>query len=196
MTWYQAQAFIFDMDGTLADSMPAHFEAWQAAAQRYDFAFPWQRFLELGGVPTRQTLAILCREQSLSLPNEEVAQFKETEVRNRLGAVQPIAPVVDVARWGYRNGVPMAVATGASAAVARITLECLGITHWFGAVRTADDVARHKPEPDVFLEAARAIGADPAHCAAFEDTDIGLQAIRAAGMVAFDVRQPVPPVPG
>ncbi len=195
MSWYTADALVFDMDGTLADSMPAHFQAWQAAAERFGFEFSWQRFLELGGVPTRQTLAILCREQTIRLPQDEVARYKEAAVRERLDAVQPIEPVLAVARWGYQQGRPMAVATGASSEVARITLNRLGITDWFRAVKTADDVARHKPDPDVFLEAARAIGAEPARCAAFEDTDIGLWAIRSAGMSAFDVRQPIPAIP-
>ncbi len=62
------------------------------------------------------------------------------------------------------------------------TLAALGITDWFAAVVAAEDTARHKPEPDVFLEAARRLDADPAACTVYEDTDIGLEAARRAGM--------------
>jgi HAD superfamily hydrolase (TIGR01509 family) len=68
------------------------------------------------------------------------------------------------------------------------TLAALGITDWFAAVVAAEDTARHKPEPDVFLEAARRMNADPATCTVYEDTDIGLEAARRAGMQAVDVR--------
>ena len=68
------------------------------------------------------------------------------------------------------------------------TLEALGITDWFAAVVAAEDTARHKPEPDVFLEAARRLGVDPARCTVYEDTDIGLEAARRAGMTPVDVR--------
>lgn len=183
------------MDGTLADSMPVHYAAWQQAADRYGFVFPESRFQALGGVPTWQTLEILCAEQSLDLPLAEVAQMKEAAVSEHLGNVEAIPEVLAIARWGKEHGLPMAVATGASRAHAETTLRTIGVRDWFGVVCTADDVSRYKPEPDVFLAAARGIHITPAECAAFEDTDIGLQAIRAAGMTAYDVRQPLPAAP-
>lgn len=195
MNWHAAKALIFDMDGTLADSMPVHYAAWQRAAERYGFEFSHTRFLALGGVPSYQTLEILCAEQGLNLPMDEVVAFKEASVSADLSAVQPIASVVAVARWGWHQGIPMGVATGASAHHAEVTLAVLGIRDWFGAVCSADDVTRFKPEPDVFLAAAKGIGATPGECFAFEDTDIGLQAIKAAGMRAFDVRNPLPELP-
>ncbi|MEX0584912.1 MAG: HAD family phosphatase [Natronospirillum sp.] len=195
MNWSQAKGLVFDMDGTLADSMPVHYEAWQAASKQFGFDFPHERFLQLGGVPTKQTLEILCAEQGLTLPLAEVVDFKEAAVSAHLGAVQPISAVMDIARWGHRQGIPMAVATGASAAHADVTLAVIGVRDWFGAVCTADDVTRFKPEPDVFLAAARGIGVAPSQCFGFEDTDIGILAIKAAGMRPFDVRQPLPALP-
>ncbi|WP_167855873.1 HAD family hydrolase [Natronospirillum operosum] len=192
MTWQQAKALIFDMDGTLADSMPAHYEAWQVAAQEFGFVFTPERFQQLGGVPTRQTLDILLREQGLDLPRERIAEVKESAIDGKLTAVRPIEPIFEIARWWHERGLPMAVATGASRRNAEITLTTLGARDWFPVVMTADDVSAHKPAPDVFLRAAEGLGVAPADCAAFEDTDIGLEAIRAAGMQAWDVRQPVP----
>lgn len=195
MHWNTADALIFDMDGTLADSMPAHYEAWQVAAREFGFTFTPERFQQLGGVPTRQTLDILCREQALDLPIEAVAQVKEQAVQAKLDQVLPLQPILDIARWWHQQGRPMAVATGASRANADVTLRTIGAERWFSVVMTAEDVSAHKPAPDVFLKAAEAIGAEPGRCAAFEDTDIGLQAIHAAGMQAWDVRQTVPAPP-
>jgi HAD superfamily hydrolase (TIGR01509 family) len=80
------------------------------------------------------------------------------------------------------------VASGGTQQVINDVLEHLGIRHLFDAVVTSEMVKRQKPAPDIFLEAARRIGVDPGCCRAYEDTDLGLQAIRAAGMEAVDVR--------
>ena len=192
LTWQTAQALIFDLDGTLADSMPAHYEAWQVAAREFGFEFTLERFHQLGGVPTRQTLEILCREQQLELPIEDAARVKEGAIQGHLDAVRPVEPILAIARWWHRQGRPMAIATGASKVNASVTLHALGASDWFPVVMAAEDVSAHKPAPDVFLRAAEGIGVAPADCAAFEDTDIGLQAIRAAGMQAWDVRQSIP----
>jgi HAD superfamily hydrolase (TIGR01509 family) len=82
----------------------------------------------------------------------------------------------------------MAIGSGSSRRLVTHTLQTLGITDWFGAVVTADDTARHKPDPDVFLEAARLLGAAPSFCTVYEDTDLGLEAARRAGMTGIDVR--------
>jgi HAD superfamily hydrolase (TIGR01509 family) len=82
----------------------------------------------------------------------------------------------------------MAIASGSSRRLVTHTLKTLGITDWFGAVVAAEDTARHKPEPDVFLEAARQLGAAPSFCTVYEDTDLGLEAARRAGMIGVDVR--------
>ena len=90
-------------------------------------------------------------------------------------------------RHRSREG-PLAIASGSVRRLVTRTLEALGITDWFAAVVAAEDTARHKPEPDVFLEAARRLGVDPAACTVYEDTDIGLEAARRAGMTPVDVR--------
>jgi HAD superfamily hydrolase (TIGR01509 family) len=103
------------------------------------------------------------------------------------GGVQPIQTVIELAR-SHRSEGPLAIASGSVRRLVTRTLEALGIADWFAAIVAAEDTVRHKPEPDVFLEAARRIGADPAHCIVYEDTDIGLEAARRAGMTAVDVR--------
>lgn len=182
------KALIFDMDGTLADTMPGHFIAWSNLAQKYGFSFPEDRFYSLGGVPTWRICKILLEEAGREdLDAHVLAEEKEAAFVKGLAHVKRLDPIVEIAE-AHVGKLPMAVATGGYRRVADPLLEVLGIRDWFGALVTADDVENHKPNPDTFLKAAEALGVDPADCRAFEDTDIGLQAIRSAGMDAVDIR--------
>lgn len=184
-----ARAFIFDLDGTLADTMPSHFVAWTTVARRHGLLFPEARFYAMGGVPTVKIAALLIQEAGLTLDPEVVSREKEQAYFDALapGEIRAIAPVLELARR-HRSEGPLAIASGGVRRVVTRTLSALGITDWFGAIVAAEDTARHKPEPDVFLEAARLLNADPATCTVYEDTDIGLEAAHRAGMRGVDVR--------
>jgi len=182
------QGIIFDCDGTLADTMPLHWRAWQLIAARHRFEFPEDRFYSLGGVPSREILKMLCNEQNLRFDYLQVAREKETEYLPLIAQVEPINTVVGVARE-YYGRIPLAVASGGSRGAIHQVLEHLGIVGLFAAVVTNEDVVNQKPAPDIFLEAARRIGVSPKLCRGYEDTDLGIQAIRAAGMEAVDVRE-------
>jgi HAD superfamily hydrolase (TIGR01509 family) len=191
MTWTappNTTALIFDCDGTLADTMPGHFRAWTAVLGRYGIPFPESRFYQLGGVPTAKIIRMLAEESGVVVTDLDLmVREKEGAFLLHLESVQPLAPVVRVAA-AYRGQLPMAVASGGYRDVITRTLDRLGVRDWFAAVVCAEDTVRHKPEPDVFLEAARRLGVAPAGCVVFEDTDIGLEAARRAGMTSVDVR--------
>jgi beta-phosphoglucomutase-like phosphatase (HAD superfamily) len=182
------QAIIFDCDGTLADSMPLHWRAWQVIARRHGFSLPEDRFYSLGGVPSRDILKVLRAEQDLPLDPLVVAREKEAEYLPLIAQVEPINTVVGVARENYGK-IPLAVASGGTKRVIEQVLVHLDIRHLFQAVVTSEDVMNQKPAPDIFLEAARRQRVPPQCCRAYEDTDIGMRAIRSAGMEAVDVRQ-------
>ena len=182
------QALIFDCDGTLADTMPLHWRAWEETVRIYDLQFTEERFYALGGVPARNILSMLFVEQErVGLDAHVIAKEKEERYLRLLPEVRAIEPVVELARV-CRGRVPLAVATGGSRPAIPLVLGALGILDWFGAVVTSQDVKNPKPAPDPFLEAARQLGVDPRRCRAYEDTDLGLASIRAAGMEAVDVR--------
>ena len=182
------KGLIFDCDGTLADTMPLHWKAWQAVAARYKLHFPEDRFYALGGVPSRDIFKMLADEQGVTLDHIEAAHEKEAAYLPLMSQIEPIHAVVDVAR-AHHGKVPMAVASGGTRQIIEQVLEHLGIRRWFKAVVTSECVVNQKPAPDIFLEAARRIGVEPHLCRAYEDTELGLQAIRAAGMEAVDVRK-------
>jgi beta-phosphoglucomutase-like phosphatase (HAD superfamily) len=181
------QGLIFDCDGTLADTMPLHWQAWQGISSRHKIHLPQDRFYALGGVPSREILRILSSEQGLRLDYLAVAREKEAEYLPLIAQVEPINAVVGIAREHFGK-IPMAVASGGTRHVIEQVLNHLGIRSLFQAVVTTEDVVRQKPAPDIFLEAAGRIGVPPHACRAYEDTPIGMQAIRAAGMEAVDVR--------
>ena len=184
----QIKGLIFDCDGTLADTMPLHWRAWQLITRRHDLHFPEDRFYSLGGVPSRDILKMLAEEQGRSLDHLAVAHEKENAYLPLMAEIEPIHAVVEIARDHFGK-VPLAVASGGTQAIITQVLEQLRIRHWFNAVVTSEMVKKQKPAPDIFLEAARRIGVDPHCCRAYEDTELGLQAIRAAGMEAVDVRR-------
>jgi beta-phosphoglucomutase family hydrolase len=181
------KGLIFDCDGTLADTMPLHWRAWHAVTRKYGLRFSEDRFYALGGVPARDIVQLLTREQGLAIDPLAVAQEKEAAYVRFMTQVEPVHAVVDIARRHFGT-VPLAVASGGNRAVIEQVLSHLGIRGWFTAIVTSEDVARQKPAPDIFLEAARRLGVPPQACRAYEDTDLGLEAIRAAGMDAVDVR--------
>lgn len=182
------EALIFDCDGTLADTMPAHYKAWLDILRDYPLTFPEDRFYALGGVPTTEIARILVTEAGLDIDHLALAKQKEQAFVTKIAEVTPIEKVVSIAR-ARRAEVPMAVASGGYRRVVEMTLRQIQIIDWFQTVVTAEDTTRHKPEPDVFLEAARRLGAPPSACTVYEDTDLGLEAARRAGMRGVDIRR-------
>jgi HAD superfamily hydrolase (TIGR01509 family) len=170
------------------DSLYAHYTAWTEILNRYEIPFTMERMWQLGGVPTAETIAILAREADMAVPVEIIARAKEARFLELIyDTVREVKPVVDIARH-YHGRLPLGVATGSATQVARGMLAALKIDHLFRTVVGADQVRRHKPEPDIFLETAGRLGVAPEHCCVFEDADGGILAARRAGMDVVDVR--------
>lgn len=180
-------AAIFDLDGTLADTMPVHFRAWQQVAGRHGLEFPESRFYAMGGVPTSKIAATLIAEQGLAVDPAVITREKEEAVLQLFTEVRPIDAVVQIARRCREVG-PVAIASGGGRLMVERTLLQIGLGDFFPVVVAAEDTTRHKPEPDVFLEAARRMGVPADICTVYEDTDLGLEAARRAGMRGVDVR--------
>jgi HAD superfamily hydrolase (TIGR01509 family) len=187
--WFRQDydAILFDCDGTLADTMPAHYRAWLAVTEPHGIPFGENRFYSLGGRPTRDILATLATEAGVTLDIDEAAQLKEQRFLDQIDGILPIRPVVDVVRR-CQGMVPLAVVTGGYQDVCQRILRRLGLTDAFATVVASEDTSRHKPEPEPFLEAARRLGARPERCVVWEDSSLGIEAARRAGMHWIDVR--------
>lgn len=186
------KAVIFDCDGTLVDSMPAHFEAWCEALSLYGAAgiFKEDVFFAMGGRPTIDIVAELNDEYDLKLNPEKVAFAKREAFLKRLHSVTLIDEVAAFAE-SLRGKVPMAVASGGSRMVVEKTLHAAGISDWFDEVVTAEDVTEGKPAPDVFLKAARLMNVPAMDCLALDDAPAGIIAAQRAGMQVIAIPTPV-----
>jgi HAD superfamily hydrolase (TIGR01509 family) len=153
-------AYIFDCDGTLADTMPTHYQAWLSALGEHE---------------------LLNERHGLNLPVLETVAQKEARFLELSPEIAAIEPVVALAKE-YAGKKPMAVASGGHRRIVMNTLRALGIADLFQAVVTAEDYQRGKPAPDPFLEAALRLGVAPGQCLVFEDTATGIAAAEAAGM--------------
>ena len=182
------RGLIFDWDGTLIDSMPTHYLAWRDTVQQLGAEFPEPLFYELAGVPSDRIVEVLNQEFGYKLDPYVVATAKEALFMEKyLSQAVLIEPVMEIARTN-KGKRPLAVATGGVPPVIGQGLANNNLEDFFDAVVTSEDVARGKPEPDTFLEAARRLGVEPQFCQVFEDSDAGLEGARRAGMVATDVR--------
>lgn len=184
------QAIIFDMDGTLVDSGKLHETAWIKTLQ--EFAIPVDRPLmrSLAGVSTLETLVHLMAhfDRTSEVPVEAMSAFKEGAVRENLTqCVRPTALESIVDR--YLGLKPMSVGTGANTDEARMILDLCGLGERLSIVVGADQVANPKPAPDTFLRCADKMGVEAAGCVVLEDSALGLEAARNAGMSGIDVLQ-------
>ncbi|MGJ8656856.1 MAG: HAD family hydrolase [Akkermansiaceae bacterium] len=186
------EAVIFDLDGTLVDSMPAHFQAWREALAQFNVpkdVFPEDVFYSMGGRPTKDIVVELNGEFGLNIDPTDVALAKREAFMNLLDKVEINEDVVNYAR-SMRGKVPMAIATGGTRVVAEKTLQAVGISDLFDEVVTANDVACGKPAPDIFLEAASRLEVDPTKCLVLEDAPAGIMAAQSAGMEVVTVPAP------
>ena len=183
----QPEGLIFDCDGTVVDTMPIHYAAWRATTARHGLVFPEDRFYALGGVSPFEVLRMLSEEQGVEIDSEAVTYQKEAKYMELIGNAKEIPEVMQIVRKSHGK-LPMAIASGGTHETVEGILQHCGIRHYFDAIVTSQDVENPKPAPDTFFEAARRINVAPEKCRAYEDADMGIKAILAAGMEAVDVR--------
>ena len=167
--------------------MPIHFKAWSSTTKEHGLVFPEDRFYALGGVSPFEVLRILSSEQGVEVDPEAVTREKESRYMELIAEAGEIPEVMQIVRENHGK-IPMAVASGGTHETVEGILDHCSIRHYFDAIVTSEDVENPKPAPDTFLEAARRINVAPEKCRAYEDADMGMKAILAAGMDAVDVR--------
>ncbi len=183
------KAYLFDCDGTIADSMPLHYVAWSRALSEWNCEFREETFYAWGGMPVADIISALNLKHGLSMPVEDVASRKEQLYYEILPQLKPVPEVLEHIEASHGQ-VPFAVVSGSTRDSVTASLEVLKILDRFDTLVCAGDYARSKPDPEPFLIAAERLGIAPADCLVFEDTDMGIQAATAAGMTSVKVPQP------
>jgi HAD superfamily hydrolase (TIGR01509 family) len=182
-------AYLFDLDGTIADSMPLHFLAWNKALARHNCPFPEDLFYAWGGRPVPEIVDQLNRDHNLAMNVEEVSREKEELYLELIPQLQPIPEVLEEIHRTHGQ-IPFAVVSGSPRDSVVRTLTALGILDLFETLVCAGEYTQGKPHPEPFLLAAQKLNVEPSACLVFEDADLGIQAATAAGMQSIKIPQP------
>jgi HAD superfamily hydrolase (TIGR01509 family) len=182
-------AYLFDCDGTITDSMPAHHVAWRRALGEWGAEFAEDLFYAWGGRPVAEIVADLNAAQGLAMPVAEVAERREQIFRAMLPEIPAVPEVLEHIEDAYGR-VPFAVVSGSTRDSVTASLTAVGLLDRFEVLVCAGDYVNAKPDPECFLLAARKLGVAPRRCLVFEDTDLGVRAAAAAGMASLRVPSP------
>ena len=183
------RGLIFDLDGTLVDSMPLHFRGWLTACEKYGTAIDGTFLRKHTGSPGWLIASEIIKYCKLD-GNVTIDQIMADKLESFYAAqhqLKPIEPVVDIVKK-YYGILPMAVGTGGQRDVVEKTLEATGLIKYFDIIVTASDVDNFKPHPETFLKCASMMNVSPECIEVFEDGELGISAARTAGMVVTDVR--------
>lgn len=183
------EAYLFDCDGTIADSMPLHYIAWKQALGEHGCDFPEDLFYQWGGMPVHEIISTLNQRHGLSMPVEEVATRKENLYYEYLPRLTAVPEVLDVIESSH-GSLPFAVVSGSTRESVTASLQSLRLLDKFDTLVCAGDYKRSKPHPEGFLLAAERLGVAAEKCLVFEDTAMGIEAATAAGMASVKVLQP------
>jgi len=183
------EAYLFDCDGTIVDSMPLHYIAWSRALGEWNCEFPESTFYAWGGYPVVKIISLLNEQQGLAMPVEEVAHRKEAlyyEILHQLKAVPEVLEQIEA----QHGKIPLAVVSGSTRESVTASLKALNLLDRFKVLVCAGDYTHGKPDPEPFLTAAAKLGVRPESCLVFEDTEMGIQSATAAGMASVKILQP------
>ena len=181
------QALIFDLDGTLIDSAPLHYEALRAVLAEREISLDWNWYHRQLGMTFAGMLKRLELSSGQRLPLTEILASTQQIFISQLERLTIHEDVAALART-LHGRVGLAVASNGHRPLVEASLRATGLLPLFDTIVSVDDVAAGKPAPDMFLEAAHRLGARPELCQVLEDSDEGLEAARRAGIPARDVR--------
>ena len=182
-------AYLFDCDGTIVDSMPLHYLAWKKTLSEWKCDFSEELFYKWGGMPVAEVIATLNRERGLQMPVEELEHRKENLYYELLPQLKAIPEVLEHIEEQHSK-IPFAVVSGSTRKSVIKSLTIVNLLGRFETLVCAGEYQKSKPDPEAFLMAAANLGVAPEVCLVFEDTDMGIQAARAAGMASVKVPPP------
>lgn len=183
----KVKGLIFDLDGTLADTMSLHLEAWNEVGDKLGLFLSAQDNQDTAGMPTEEIVRYFNKERNLNIDPKKFSIAKEEcFVNKKLPQVQAYPPISQFVYELYGK-MPLAIGTGSTRELTLKVLDNLKLTNHITAIATADDIQNHKPAPDTFLKAAKDMGIAPENCLVFEDSKLGIKAALDGGMQAIDI---------
>jgi HAD superfamily hydrolase (TIGR01509 family) len=174
-------AYLFDCDGTIVDSMPLHYLAWKKALSEWGCDFSEKLFYEWGGMPVADIISTLNGRHGLSMPVEQVGRRKENLYYELLPELRPVAEVLEHIQ-AQQGRIPFGVVSGSTRESVMASLTVVKLLDRFQTLVCAGEYKNGKPDPEGFLKAAANLGVAAKNCLVFEDTEMGIQAAKAAGM--------------
>lgn len=175
------KAYLFDLDGTVADSMPLHWISWRQAVKEHGGDFPLELFYDWGGMPLLKSVELLNERFGYKMHAPEVVRRKE-ELYYELVPELKAIPAVMAHVEAQHGRIPLAIVSGSPRAGIHRSLTQLGLLDRFDVLVGSEDYEHGKPNPEPFLTAAAHLGVAPADCLVFEDADPGIASATAAGM--------------
>ncbi len=181
-------ALLFDLDGTLIDTMPLHNQAWIETLQEFNCPMTDEILQEYAGVPTLKTVSLLNHRFQWNLDPALVTEKKEERARELAGSqsVRLIEPTLAIVKK-YHGKKPMALVTGGARILVQPNLQKFDLEKYFPFTVCMDDTTRGKPHPDPFLLAAKKVNTAPENCLVFEDGAAGIAGAQACGMSVVQV---------
>ena len=183
-----AKALIFDLDGTLVDSMPLHYEAWKEVCATKGLDFSEEEFYSLAGVPSDRIFEIINERHGTDFDPPKDSLIKEEVYLSKINKLKVVDPVFRLA-VDFHGKLPMAIGTGSPGQHSWEAVRALGLDKYFSILISKNDVKEGKPNPETFLKCAEAMNIEPKYCQVFEDGDPGLKAAKTAGMIVTDIRE-------
>ncbi len=189
------RAVLWDLDGTIIDTAPAHWQAWKETLVRENFDLRWDVFISSFGMRNDSIIPMWLGPQISAADIERIGEAKEIRFRELISII-PLQLLPGVKEWLARlqsQGWRQAIATMAPRQNLERMVQLANIGPYLDAFATAEDVNRGKPEPDIFLAAAGRLGVPPARCVVVEDAPAGVEAARRAGMHSIGVGASIQP---
>jgi len=186
------EAILFDLDGTLVDTMPLHFQAYREVLADVGISIDFESFMTASGGAARETIPRLLNGVACEISVDEIHRRKVKRAAKLFSDAPPTPLPSAMLLPVLKKAFPIALVSSGSRNSVQTTLNSLGWGDLFGAIITGDDVVRGKPDPEGYLKGAAELGVAPCRCLVFEDMDDGVSAAKAAGMRVFDVRRTIP----
>lgn len=179
-----ARACIFDVDGTVLDTMSTHWKSWKNACDKFGVKISVNDFRSHAGQPAPVIIRALCQRQGIEIDYEAFVEYKREWYSKSVSEIKPIQPVLAILREAQARGLKIGAASGGTTEHVMLGLQSTGLAEACGVIICAEDYENPKPSPDCFLMAAEKLGVAPEHCVGYEDAVLGMAAIRAAGFLA------------